>query len=106
LCLDSVSLRGHDGRHYKAKRQQVLRNLSSRSAVECGAGGPLAGLISLQILQASTHSAAVRAGTIDDGNILRHLPNTFHQPSGMVDPHDHNPTPPSSAELLGHQNFA
>ena len=39
----------------------------SRCAVECGVGGPLAGLVSYRILQASTYSAAGRAGTIDDG---------------------------------------
>ena len=78
----------------------------SRCAVECGVGGPLAGLVSYRILQASTYSAAGRAGTIDDGNILRHLPNTFHPPSGMVDPHNHNPIPPSPAEPTGQRNFA
>jgi hypothetical protein len=48
--------------------------LTSRCAVECGVGGPLAGLVSYRILQASTHSAAGRAGTILDANIRRRNP--------------------------------
>jgi len=86
--------------------QRRCNRRAQRSAVECGAGGPLAGLDSFRILQASTHSAAGRAGTIDDGNILRHLPNTFHPPSGMVDPHDHKATQPSPAEPTGQRDFA
>ena len=49
-------------------------HLTTRCAVECGVGGPLAGLVSYRILQASTHSAAGRAGTILDGNIRRRNP--------------------------------
>jgi len=105
LCLKSVSTGGHGGPPLKAQQHQVLQNLSSRSAVECRAGGPLAGLVSFRILQASSHSAAGRAGTIHDGNILRHLPNTFHPPSGMVDPHDDQAIPPSPAEPKGQRDF-
>ena len=42
-------------------------SVTSRCAVECGAGGPQAGQISYRGLQASSHSAADRAGTVLDG---------------------------------------
>jgi len=105
LCLKSVSTGEHSGPHHQAP-QHWSTNLSARSAVECGAGGPLAGLVSFRILQARIHSAAGRAGTIHDGNIRRHVSKSLHPPSGMVDPHDHNPIPPSPAEPIGYQNFA
>ena len=106
LCLKSVSTGGHGGPPLKAQQHQVLQNLSSRSAVECRAGGPLAGLVSFRILQASTYSAAGRAGTIHDGNIRARNPKQLPHPSGMVDPLGHKAIPPSSAEPIGHQNFA
>jgi hypothetical protein len=78
----------------------------SRCAVECGVGGPLAGLVSFRILQASTHSAAGRAGTILDGNIRNRNPNSLHPPSGMVDPLGHQTVRPSPAEPRGQRDFA
>ena len=79
---------------------------TSRCAVECGVGGPLAGLVSYRILQASTHSAAGRAGTILDGNIRNRNPNSLHPPSGMVDPLSERTIPPSLAEPKGQRDFA
>ena len=74
--------------------------------MECGVGGPLAQLVSYRILQASTHSAADRAGTIHDGNIRRSNPKSLHPPSGMVDPLGHQTVPPSPAEPRGQRDFA
>jgi hypothetical protein len=74
--------------------------------VEYGAGGPLDGLVSFRILQASTHSAASRAGTVHDGNILTCVSKSLHLPSGMVDPLSRRTVPKSPAEPIGHQNFA
>jgi hypothetical protein len=86
---------------------RLVRNyLTSRCAVECGVGGPLAGLVSFRILQASTHSAAGRAGTILDGNIRNRNPNLLHPPSGMVDPLGHQTVRPSPAEPRGQRDFA
>jgi len=69
-------------------------------------GGPLAGLVSFQILQTSTHSAAGRAGTVLDGNIRGGDPKQSHPPSGMVDPLGHQMVPPSPAEPRGQRDFA
>jgi hypothetical protein len=74
--------------------------------VECRAGGPLAGLVSFRTLQARTHSAAGRAGTIHDGNNHGHVPTSLHPPSGMVDPHEHKAIPPGPAEPTGQRDFA
>ncbi len=43
--------------------------LSTRRRVECGAGVPGAGHFSRRGLQASNHSASIRAGTVHDGHI-------------------------------------
>ena len=91
-----------NGNHHS----HFVTSVTSRCAVECGVGGPLAGLVSYRILQASTHSAAGRAGTIHDRNIRRSNPKSLHPPSGMVDPLGHQTVRPSPAEPNGHQNFA
>jgi hypothetical protein len=89
-------------------RPSTIKHLhvTTRCAVECGVGGPLAGLASFQLLQASTHSAAGRAGTIQDGNLLTRVSNSLHSPSGMVDPLGRQTLPPSPAEPKGQRDFA
>ena len=79
-CQDRIDTRGRIRRTAPTQRFVIRPStikhlrLTSRRRVECGAGGPLAGLVSYRILQASTHSAAGRAGTIVDGNIRRRNP--------------------------------
>ena len=75
-------------------------NLSTRRVVECRAGGPLAGLSTDQILQVSTHSAAIRAGTIHDGQF--HHGKSIPK-AGMVDPLSQRTAPPSLAEPAGYR---
>ena len=72
----------------------------ARSAVECGAGGPLAGLSSDQILKTSDHSAAIRAGTVHDGQFQHSGSNQSYLPSGMVDPHSQRSLSKSLAEAV------
>ena len=81
-------------------------NVATRCAVECGAGGPLAGLASYQILKASSHLAAGRAGTIQDGQFHDCIPRCKEPPSRMVDPLSQQTIPPSLAEPNTRQNFA
>ena len=69
--------------------------------MECRAGGPLAGLSSVQILQVSTHLAAIRAGTIHDGQFQHRESIQRYLPSGMVDPHSERAAPTSTAEPVG-----
>jgi hypothetical protein len=57
-------------------------NVTTRCPVECGAGGPLAGLASFQILQARTHSAATRAGTVHDGQFRHRKQDPTHRHRG------------------------
>ncbi len=75
--------------------------LTARRAVECRAFGPLAGLSSVQILQVSTHLAAIRAGTIHDGQFQHRESIQRYLPSGMVDPHSERAAPTSTAEPVG-----
>ena len=60
--------------------------------------GPLAGLFSDQTLNASVHSAAVRAGTVHDGHIQNAESISSRPPSWMVDPLCQQSLPPSLAE--------
>jgi hypothetical protein len=60
--------------------------------------GPLAGLISDQTLNASVHSAAIRAGTVHDGHIQNAESISSRPPSWMVDPLCQQSLPPSLAE--------
>ena len=57
-------------------------NVATRCAVECGAGGPLAGLVSYQVLKASSHSAATRAGTVHDGQFRHRKQDPTHRHRG------------------------
>ncbi len=47
--------------------------ITTRCRVECGAGGPGAGHFSRWGLQAREHSAAIRAGTVRDGQKQQHF---------------------------------
>ena len=60
--------------------------------------GPLAGLFSDQTLNASVHSAAIRAGTVHDGHIQNAEWISSRPPSWMVDPLCRQSLPPSLAE--------
>ena len=51
-------------------------HLTTRRRVECGAGVPGAGHFSLRGLQASEHSAFVRAGTVHDGHDQKTVKNS------------------------------
>ena len=64
---------------------------------------PLAGLSTDQILQTTMHSAAIRAGTIHDGQVHCGVPIVDELPSGMVDPHGQRAVPVSPAELAGYR---
>ena len=81
----------------------IQTNLSTRRAVECRAGGPLAGLSTDQTLQVSTHSAAIRSGTIHDGQFHHGMSIPKDLPSGMVDPLSQRTVPTSPAEPAGYR---
>jgi hypothetical protein len=85
--------------------QSARTSATARCRVECRAGVPGAGHFSLRGMQASSYSAADRAGTIPDGQFRRRKTDSEKPPSRMVDPLSQQTVPTSPAEPTTQQEF-